>query len=109
MQVKNVDPKEPLPPKKKINPLDVDPDEKKRLSRELNTYEKEKTKKESDVVKLMSVMNRTETELKSLENDELNFNLADAKKDRHSKRYIWKFLPFLNLFYKLFFNFIRIL
>jgi hypothetical protein len=87
ISLKNVDTEEPIK-KKKINPLDVDIEVKKRLTRELNTYEKEKIKKQSEVVKLLSVMNRTETELKTLENDELSFNLADAKKDRHSKNNI---------------------
>jgi hypothetical protein len=87
--LKNVDTEEPIK-KKKINPLDMDVEVKKRLTRELNTYEKEKIIKQSEVVKLFAVMNRTQTELKSLDNDDLSFNLADGKKDRHSKKLIFK-------------------
>ena len=68
----------------------MDVEVKKRLTRELNTYEKEKIIKQSEVVKLFAVMNRTQTELKNLDNDDLSFNLADAKKDRHSKKLIFK-------------------
>ncbi len=67
------------------NPLNIDPEEKKKVVNQLNVLKEEKIKKEADVKKLSDLLFKTQTQLDSLSDDQLAFNFGDLKSNKESK------------------------
>jgi hypothetical protein len=89
----------------KTNPLNIDPEEKKRVVNEINILKAEKTKKEVDLSKLKNLLNKTQIQLAGLENDDLKFNFADVNNSTNSKTSFY-YLRILRS-YKIHFQYVR--
>ena len=66
------------------NPLNIDPEEKKKVVNQLNVLKEEKIKKEADVKKLSDLLFKTQTQLDSLSDEQLAFNFGDIKNSKES-------------------------
>jgi hypothetical protein len=76
----------PTSPKKNI--FEMDPEMKKKLIEELKVFQGEKVSKEIVMDNLLKAKNKTESHLKSLDNDKMKFNLIDSYADHKESKYL---------------------
>lgn len=70
---------------KKGNPLALDPLTKSRLMKELKFYQEEKLKNEILLDKLVKALDYTESQLKEVEGEKLDFGLSNPSNSEESK------------------------
>ena len=62
----------------------MEPDDTKKIIDEINILKKEKIEKENNLNKIQTLLNKTEAQLNSLTNDEIQFNMGDIKDNSNS-------------------------